>query len=160
RAMPRLETVPLTMTQEQLWSLDQLLPGAPFSNMPYAVRLTGALNVTALEQSLNEIINRHETLRTTFTTVAGQPVQVIAPALRLSLSVEDLGALPQTEREATAQRLLREAALYPFDLTKGPLLQMRVLRLDVQEHVLLLIIHHIISDGWSRDVLLHELSVF
>jgi amino acid adenylation domain-containing protein len=159
QAMPRRETVPLTMTQEQLWGLDQLLPGAPFSNMPYAVRLTGALNVTALEQSLNEIINRHETLRTTFTTVAGHPAQVIAPTLRLSLSVEDLGALPQTEREATAQRLLREAVLYPFDLTKGPLLQVRVLRLDVQEHVLLLIMHHIISDGWSRDVLLHELSV-
>src|SRR5262249_3230035 len=87
------------------------------------------------------------------------PAQVIAPTLRLSLSVEDLGALPQTEREATAQRLLREAVLYPFDLTKGPLLQVRVLRLDVQEHVLLLIMHHIISDGWSRDVLLHELSV-
>ena len=99
KAMPREGAVPLTMTQEHLWGLDRLLPGAPFSNMPYAVRLTGPLNVTALEQSFNEIIKRHETLRTTFTTVAGQPVQVIAPTLHLPLLVEDLRALPEAERE-------------------------------------------------------------
>jgi hypothetical protein len=159
RAMPREGAVPLTMTQEHLWGLDRLLPGAPFSNMPYAVRLTGALNVTALEQSYNEIVKRHAALRTTFTTVAGQPVQVIAPTLHLPLLVEDLRALPQVERETTAQRLLRVEALYPFDLENGPLFQVRLLRLDEQEHILLLTMHHIISDGWSRGVLLHELAV-
>jgi hypothetical protein len=147
------------MTQEHLWGLDRLLPGAPFSNMPYAVRLTGTLNVTALEQSVNEIIKRHEALRTTFTTVTGQSVQVIAPVLRLSLPVKDLRALPQAERETTAQRLVRIGALYPFDLEKGPLLQVHILQLDEQEHILLLTMHHIISDGWSRGVLLHELAV-
>lgn len=159
RAMPRDEAVPLTMTQEHLWSLDRMLPGAPFSNMPYAVRLTGTLNVAALEQSFNEMVKRHEALRTTFTTVAGQPLQVIAPTLHLSLRVEDLCALPQAEREATAQRLVRAVALYPFDLEKGPLLEVWLLRLGAQEHILLLTMHHIISDGWSRGVLLRELAV-
>ena len=159
KAVAREGAVPLTMTQEHLWGLDQLLPGAPFSNMPYAVRLTGALNVTALEESFNEIIKRHEALRTTFTTVAGQPVQVIAPTRRLPLPVEDLRALPQVERESTAQRLIRAEALYFFDLENGPLLKVRLLRLSEQEHILLLTMHHIISDGWSWGVLLHELTV-
>jgi amino acid adenylation domain-containing protein len=159
KAVGREGAVPLTMTQEHLWGLDRLLPGAPFSNMPYAVRLTGPLNVTALERSFNEIIKRHEALRTTFTTVAGQPAQVIAPTLRLSSPVEDLCALPRVEREATAQRLTRTAALYFFDLENGPLLKVRLLRLSEQEHILLLTMHHIISDGWSWGVLLYELTV-
>jgi acyl carrier protein len=159
KAVPREEAAPLTMTQEHLWGLDRLLPGAPFSNMPYAVRLTGVLNVVALEQSFNEIIKRHATLRTTFTTVAGQPVQVIAPTLHFPVLVEDLHTLPQVKREATAQRLTRVEALYPFDLENGPLLRVRLLRLSAQEHILLLTMHHIISDGWSRDVLLQELAV-
>jgi hypothetical protein len=147
------------MTQEQLWALDRLLPGAPFSNMPYAMRLTGLFNVAALEQSFNEIVKRHETLRTTFTSIAGQPVQVIAPALHLPLLVDDLRALPKATREAQAQRLMHAEVLYPFDLENGPLLQTRLLRLGEQEHILLLTMHHIISDGWSRGILLHELTV-
>ena len=159
KAMSPEEGAPLTMTQEHFWELDRLLPGAPFSNMPYAVRLTGPLNVAALEQSFNEIITRHAVLRTTFTTVAGRPVQVIAPTLRLPLMVEDLRALPEAEREAKAQLLIRALALYPFDLENGPLLAVWLLRLSEQAHILLLTMHHIISDGWSRDVLLHELAV-
>jgi acyl carrier protein len=159
KATPREGVVPLTMIQEHFWDLDQLLPGAPFSNMPYAVRLTGPLNVSALEQSFNEIIKRHETLRTTFTTIAGQPVQVIAPTLRLPLEMDDLRALPEAAREAAANQLIRAEVLYPFDLEKGPLLQVRLLRLGEQEHILLLTMHHIISDGWSWGVLLHELAV-
>ena len=151
--------VPLTMTQEHLWGLDRLLPGAPFSNMPYAARLTGPLNMAALEQSFNEIIKRHETLRTTFTASTGRPAQVIAPTLHLPLLVEDLCALPQTEREVQAQRLIRAEVLCPFDLENGPLLQARLLQLGEQEHILLLTMHHIISDGWSWGVLLHELAV-
>jgi amino acid adenylation domain-containing protein len=159
RAMPQEGSIPLTITQEHLWGLDRLLPGAPFSSMPYAVRLTGALNVTALEQSFNEIIKRHAALRTAFTAVAGQPVQVIAPALRLPLPVEDLRIVPQAERGATAKRLVQAAALYPFDLENGPLLDVRLLRLGEQEYILLLTMHHIVSDGWSWGVLLHELAV-
>ena len=158
-AMPREEVVPLTMTQEHLWDLDRLLPGAPFSNMPYAARLTGPLNMATLEQSFNEIIKRHETLRTTFTNIDEQPVQVIVPTLSLPLLIEDLRAWPDAEREATAQRLIRTEVLYPFDLENGPLLQLRLLRLEEQEHILLLTMHHIISDGWSWGVLLHELAV-
>jgi amino acid adenylation domain-containing protein len=159
KAVPRERVIPLTMTQEHFWALDQLLPGAPFSNMPYAVRLTGLLNVAAFKQSVNEIIKRHETLRTTFTIIAGQPVQVIAPVLHLPILADDLRALPDAVREVQAQRLLRAEVLYPFDLENGPLLQVRLLRLSEQEHILLLTMHHIISDGWSRDVFLHELSV-
>jgi amino acid adenylation domain-containing protein len=159
KAMPREGVVPLTMTQEHFWDLDQLLPGAPFSNMLYAARLTGPLNVKALEQSFNEIIKRHETLRTTFTTIAGQPVQVIAPTLHLPLEMDDLRALPEAAREAAAHQLICAEVLYPFDLEKGPLLQVRLLRLGEQEHILLLTMHHIISDGWSWGVLLHELTV-
>jgi amino acid adenylation domain-containing protein len=159
KVVPRDGVVPLTMTQEHLWELDRLLPGAPFSNMLYAVRVTGALNVAALKQSFNEIIKRHEILRTTFTTIAGQPVQVIAPNLHVSLLTEDLRALPEGARESQAQRLIRAQGLYPFDLENGPLLQARLLRFGEQEHILLLTMHHIISDGWSWGVLLHELAV-
>jgi amino acid adenylation domain-containing protein len=158
KAVPPEGEVPLTMTQEHLWALDRLLPGAPLSNMAYAVRLTGSLNVIVLEQSFNEIIRRHAILRTTFVTAAGQPLQVVAPTLRLRLIVRDLRALPQAEREAAAQQLLRVEALYPFDLENGPLLRVNLLQLSEGEHILLLTMHHIISDGWSRDVLLHELS--
>jgi len=158
-AVPREGGVPLTMIQEHLWELDRLLPGAPFSNMPYAARLTGPLNVTALEKSCNTIIQRHECLRTTFTTSAGQPVQVVAPTLHLPLEIDDLRGLPEAAREAAAWQLIRAEVLYPFDLEKGPLLQMRLLRLGEQEHILLLTMHHIISDGWSRSVLFHELAV-
>ena len=159
QAISRERPIPVTLMQEHLWALDQLLPGAPFSNMTSATRLTGALNVAALEQSFNEIIKRHEVFRTTFTTVDGRPVQVITPSLHLSLAVEDLRALPQSEREAGARKLIQEAALYPFDLAHGPLLQVRLLRLREQEHMLLLTVHHIISDGWSMGVLARELGV-
>jgi NRPS condensation-like uncharacterized protein len=127
--------------------------------MPYAARLTGPLNVTALEQSVNTIIKRHEILRTTFTTIVEQPVQVIAATLHLPLLMEDLRALPEAERKDRAQRLIQVEALYPFDLENGPLLQARLLQLDSQEHILLLTMHHIISDGWSWGVLLHELAM-
>jgi amino acid adenylation domain-containing protein len=159
KVMPREGIVPLTMTQEHFWGIDRLLPGAPLSNVPYAARLTGPLNVIALEQSFNEIIQRHETLRTTFTTVAGQPVQVIAPTLHVPLLTEDLRILAEAEREVQAQRLIRAEVLHPFDLENGPLLQVRLLQLSAQEHILLLTMHHIISDGWSRSVLLQELAV-
>jgi amino acid adenylation domain-containing protein len=151
--------VPLTMFQEHLWALDRLLPGAPFANMPHAARLTGPLNVSALEQSLNIIMQRHETLRTTFTTAAGQAVQVVASTLHMPLLMDDLQDLPETEREATAQQLIRAEVLCSFDLEKGPLLQAHLLRLGEQEHILLLTMHHIISDGWSWGVLFQELVV-
>jgi non-ribosomal peptide synthetase component F/aryl carrier-like protein len=149
---------PLSFAQQRLWFLDQLEPGHLAYNVPIGLRLTGSLNVTALEQSLNEIVRRHEALRTTFATVEGRPIQVIAPAQPLTFSRVDLRNLPETEREGEARRLATEEAQLPFELSKGPLLRHTLLQLDQEEHMLLLTMHHIISDGWSLGVFLRELA--
>jgi amino acid adenylation domain-containing protein/non-ribosomal peptide synthase protein (TIGR01720 family) len=150
--------LPLSFAQQRLWFLDQLEPGSPTYNMPAAVRLSGALDTAALESSLNAIVGRHEVLRTTFTTVEGQPSQLIAPILAIRLSIVNLEGMPAAERELEAQRLAADEARLPFDLAHGPLLRATLLRLDVEEHVLLLTMHHIISDGWSIGVLMRELA--
>src|SRR5215210_570001 len=157
---PRKRTAdpPLSFGQQRLWFLDQLVPGEPFYNLASTLRLSGKLDVPALERSLGEITRRHESLRTTFRPGDGQPVQVIGPAAPLTLSVEDLGSLPRAEREAAALHLAREEARRPFDLARGPLLQATLLRLAAEEHVLLLTIHHIVFDGWSAGVLWRELG--
>ncbi|MBO0784424.1 MAG: hypothetical protein J2P37_36945, partial [Ktedonobacteraceae bacterium] len=132
--------------------------GNPSYNMPGAVRLTGALNAAALEASLNEIVRRHESLRTTFSAVNGQPLQVIAPALSLALPVTDLRGQPEAEREEQVSKLVAEEAMQPFDLARGPLFRVRLLRLGEEEHVMLFSMHHIISDEWSLGVLVRELA--
>jgi acyl-CoA synthetase (AMP-forming)/AMP-acid ligase II/aryl carrier-like protein len=157
--IPRQGALPVTVAQEQLWRLDQILPGTPLFNVLYTIRLTGSLNVVALEHSLNELIARHEVLRTTFMDVEGSPRQSISPALHLPLTVVDLGAVAESERQETAQRLAREAALRPFDLGRGPLLRAHLLRLDEQAHLLLLTLHNMISDAWSSGTLVYELAV-
>jgi hypothetical protein len=149
---------PMSFAQQRLWFLDQFEPGNSNYNIPVAVRLKGPLNVAALHESLNEIVRRHETLRTTFTITDDDPVQVIAPKLVLPLPVLDLGGWPEREREAQARRLAGEEALQPFDLTRGPLLRAALFRLQEDEHVALLTMHHIISDGWSISVLIRELT--
>jgi amino acid adenylation domain-containing protein len=159
RPGPRQGAVPVSVAQEHLWVLDQVLPGTPFFNMLYAMRLLGPLDVAVLEHSVNEIIRRHEVLRTTFALVDRQPVQVIAPSLSLSLTMEDLRALPATERQDEVQRLAQAEVRKPFDLEQGPLLRGLLLRLGEQEHLLCVVMHHIISDGWSLGVLTHELAV-
>jgi len=150
--------LPLSFAQQRLWFLDQLAPGNLFYNIPMAVRLTGELDVEALEQSLNEILRRHEVLRTTFRAEGGKPVQIIAPELPLPLLVEDLSHLPETEREAEADRLVQEEARRPFDLSQGPLLRARLLKLGDEEHIAVVTMHHIISDGWSMEVFIRELA--
>jgi acyl-CoA synthetase (AMP-forming)/AMP-acid ligase II/aryl carrier-like protein len=157
--IPRGLVMPVSIAQERLWRLDQVLPDTPFFNMSYLVRLTGPLHVAALEQSCNEIITRHEVLRTTFATVEGRPVQVIAPYVHLTFEIVDLRDLPTSEQESEVQRQASAQAQQPFDLRHGPLLRIHLLRLGVQEHVLLLTMHYIISDGWSTGVLAHELAV-
>ena len=127
--------VPVSFAQQRLWFFDQLEPGTATYNLRAALRLTGTLNVTALEQSFSEIVRRHEALRTTFATVEGQPVQVIAPDLTLSLPVVDLQDLPETQREARAQELATQEAQRPFDLAQGPLLRTTLLKLGQQEHL-------------------------
>ncbi|MEH2405965.1 MAG: amino acid adenylation domain-containing protein [Nostoc sp.] len=149
---------PLSFAQQRLWFLEQLEPGNPFYNQPAAVRLTGALNLAVLEQSFNEILHRHEVLRTTFSTVEGQPVQVIAPTLALKLPVVDLQKLPDADREKEVLRLATKEAQMPFNLVEGSLLRCTLLRLDEAEYVLLFTMHHIISDGWSKGILIREIA--
>jgi amino acid adenylation domain-containing protein len=150
--------LPLSFAQQRLWFIDQLDPGSSVYNFPAAVRLKGPLDTVALKQSLNEIVKRHEALRTTFAIVDGRPVPVIAPSLTLTLPVVDLRELPDTERETEVQRLATNEAQQPFDLAQGPLVRATVLRLGENEHVGLLTMHHIVSDGWSTGILIREMA--
>ncbi len=152
-------TLPTSFTQQRLWFLDQLQPGSPAYNVHIALSLSGRLDVTALERGLNEIVRRHEALRTTFPAVDGQPLQLIAPRLAVSVPVLDLQAMPSRERQAQLNQLAIEEAYRPFDLEQGPLFRAKLLRLAKEEHVLLLTQHHIITDGWSLRLLARELSV-
>jgi amino acid adenylation domain-containing protein/non-ribosomal peptide synthase protein (TIGR01720 family) len=156
RPVSRDVELPLSFAQQRLWFLDQLVPGNPFYNVPVAVRLLGQLNIKALEQSLNEVLRRHEVLRTRFANVEGHPVQVIAPALTLTMTLLDLEELASGERESESLRLASEEAQLPFDLSLGPMMRAKLLRLSPEEHLLLLTIHHIASDGWSMGVLVRE----
>jgi amino acid adenylation domain-containing protein len=154
----RSAPLPLSFAQQRLWFLDRLESGSAFYNIPIAVRLAGPLNVDALEQSFNEIIRRHEILRTSFHELEGKPVQVIAPSVSLSFRVEDFGGMPRAEGESAAQRFALEEAQHPFDLTDSPLLRVNLLRLNDEEHILLATLHHIVSDGWSMNIFVQEMT--
>ncbi len=156
---PRNARLPLSFAQQRLWFLDQLAPGNPAYHIPAALRLSGRLDAGVLEQSLQEIVWRHEALRTTFPAANGEPFQAIAPAASLPLAVIDLRELPEDRREAEGQRIVAEEARKPFDLALGPLARAHLLRLGEEEYILLLTMHHIVSDGWSRRVLLRELGL-
>jgi len=157
--VPRDRDLPLSFAQQRLWFIDQLNPGNSVYNFPVAVRLKGSLNLRALEQSLNEVVRRHEALRTTFSMVDGQPSQVIAPRLTITLSIVNLREMPEIERENEMLRLVIEEARRPFDLSQGPLLRTGILQLSEEEQVGLLTMHHIVSDGWSTGVLIREMAV-
>jgi amino acid adenylation domain-containing protein len=157
--VPRHGDLALSFAQQRLWFFDQLEPGHSAYNIPAAVRLKGPLNLAALERSLNEIVERHESLRTTFGETDGRPTQVIAPTLTIKLPVVDLRALPTDERETEVQRLVAAEAKRPFDLARGPLLRGTLLLLNDQEQVGLLTMHHIVSDGWSTGILVRELGI-
>jgi hypothetical protein len=147
-----------SFAQNRLWFLDQLVPQAAFYNMPFALRLEGKLNVITLKESLNEIVRRHEALRTTFVTIDGRPFQEIAFQWALELPVIDLRSLGPEEREARTRQLALEEAERPFDLSTGPVIRSVLLWLDREEYVLLLTKHHIVSDGWSLGVFVKELG--
>ena len=147
----------LSFAQQRLWFLDQLAPGNPFYNIVAAVRCKGSLDTGALEKSLNEIVRRHEALRTTFPSVDGKAVQAISPSLVLHLPIASVAELSESEREQEAQRLASEEAMWPFDLAAGPLVRASLLKINEREHVLLLNMHHIISDGWSMGVFIREI---
>ncbi|MBW3655509.1 MAG: amino acid adenylation domain-containing protein, partial [Gemmatimonadetes bacterium] len=154
----RTGPLPLSFAQERLWFLDRLQPGSANYNLPMALRLTGVLDTAALQRALGEVVRRHEALRTTFTEADGAAVQAVAPFVGFVLPVEDLSALEGAEREAMAQRRSAEEAARPFDLSAGPLFRASLLRMGDQEHVLLIGMHHVVSDQWSMGVLSRELS--
>jgi amino acid adenylation domain-containing protein/FkbM family methyltransferase len=156
--VPRDKPLPLSFAQQRLWFLQQLDTASTVYNLPHAIRLSGSLNVTALRQTLDEIVRRHENLRTTFDMVDGQPIQVIKPAEPVDMPVTDLSHLPSDERESKVRQLATDEALTPFDLSTGPLLRVSLLRLSPDEHVALLTMHHIISDGWSFGVFIREIA--
>ena len=157
----RNDALALSFAQQRLWFLDQLEPGNLFYNIPTAIRLSGPLDVDALRNALNTVIRRHEVLRTTFVAHDGVPRQVIASELTIALPVERLdGAdgVPEPEREAAALRLVAAEVRRPFDLATGPLLRGRLIRLAETDHIAVMTIHHIVSDGWSMGLLVGELA--
>ncbi|MBN3989152.1 MAG: amino acid adenylation domain-containing protein [Nostoc sp. NMS2] len=149
---------PASFAQQRLWFLDQLIPDNGIYNVPTVIRLTGSLKLAALEQTFNEIVSRHETLRTTFIVSDGQPLQAIAPSLTIPLSVLDLQQLADHEQEVKAKSIITAEIEHPFDLSSGPLLRVILLVLSETEHILLLNMHHIICDDWSMGVLIRELG--
>ena len=151
---------PLSFAQERLWFLAALEPESPAYNSAKAYNLNGPLNVEALQKSLDEIVRRHEALRTTFASQEGSPIQVIAPPSPLNLAIVDLTNAPREQRLQDAMRWVEAETKVPFDLSTGPLIRATLLRLDDQENVLLIALHHIVYDGWSADVLNRELSAF
>ncbi len=157
-AVPRDRDLPLSFAQQRLWFLDQLSPGSASNNISGGIRLKGALDIVALERSLGEIIKRHESLRTRLVSKRGDPVQVIDGFGPWMLSVEDLSDLSEIEIEENIQQRAAADAGQPFSLSLGPLLRIKLFRLKLDEHMLLITIHHIISDGWSLGVFAQELA--
>ncbi|MBN1203855.1 MAG: amino acid adenylation domain-containing protein [Myxococcaceae bacterium] len=151
--------LPLSFAQQRLWFLDQLEPGSSFYNVPTAMSLQLEVKPAVLEQVLNEIVRRHEALRTSFTSVGGEPAQVIAPSLQVELPVVDLRSLPKAAQLEETERRLLELARRPFTLSRGPLLSALLLQRDTQDWTLCIVLHHIITDGWSLLVLQRELTV-
>ncbi|MBW8873678.1 MAG: amino acid adenylation domain-containing protein [Acidobacteria bacterium] len=158
RPVSRDQRLPLSFSQRRLWFLDQLVPGNAFYNIPAGVRLKGRADLRALAAALNEIVRRHESLRTTFAEAEGQPYQVIAPQLDLAVPQVELRHLPDAAGEAEIVRLMAQETQRPFDLAAGPLLRAIILLRAANDFVLLLTVHHIVSDGWSMGVLYRELG--
>ncbi len=154
----RGKVFPLSFAQQRLWFLYQLAPDNPFYNVPAAIRLKGTIDLAALERSLDEIVRRHAALRTTFTTLDGQPVQVVESDVKIQLSVVNLSTVAISDRERIGQQLATAEAQRPFNLTTDPLLRITLVQFDLTEAVLLLTMHHIVADGWSLGVLMRELA--
>ncbi len=150
--------LPLSFAQERLWFIEQLEPGNIAYNLPGALLIRGRLNMDALQLTLNEIVRRHESLRTTYTSLAGRPVQVVGKATPVNLHIINLNIELETNRMSVALQQTTIEVRQPFDLSNGPLMRARLLRLDEEEHVLVITIHHIACDGWSMGVLVHELA--
>ncbi|MDP3846050.1 MAG: amino acid adenylation domain-containing protein [Pseudomonas sp.] len=153
-----LAALPLSHAQQGMWFIQQLEPNSAAYHIPSAARLRGHLDCAALHAAFQALVRRHEALRTSFREQNGEPTQLIHGDLNLPLPVVDLGHLPPAEREAAARHLLIEEATRPFDLSQAPLLRLTLVRLAADEHLLLVVLHHIIADGWSMGVLVSELA--
>lgn len=149
---------PVSYAQQRLWLTDRLDPGTPAYNIVRPIRMRGRLSVPALRDSLSKVVARHESLRTTFAEIDGEPMQVIAPSRSFELQTTDLSALPPAERESEAEEMIRVEASRPFDLAAGPIIRAVLLTLSKDEHVLLLLMHHIVTDAWSMSVLFKEIA--
>ncbi|MFY1704939.1 MupA/Atu3671 family FMN-dependent luciferase-like monooxygenase [Micromonospora sp. WMMA1923] len=157
----RDEPLPLSYAQQRLYFLDQLAPGLPLYNIPYALRLRGAVELDLLADALRRVVGRHEVLRTRYVHTEAGPRQVVDPPPdRLDLPVHDLPGIPPQERDQRARELAAELAAQPFDLAAGPLFRATVARLDPDDHVLVLAVHHIATDAWSTGLLVRELGEF
>ena len=152
------QVFPASFGQQRLWFLDQVLPGTTAYNLARAFRLTGSLDPAALTSALQSIISRHESLRTVFISIDDEVRQVVLSTLEFDLPISDISELPAVQREQAALSMAGEEASKPFDLSKGPLLRVKLLRLSPVEHILVLVIHHIIVDGWSMNLLFHEMG--
>lgn len=151
---------PLSLAQERLWFISQMQPDTPVFNLPFAIYLRGALDLAVLQQSLNELVRRHEPFRTALVTLDGQPMQVIRPALALPLPLTDLRGMDPAHKQARVVKILHDEAQRPFDLSIAPLLRAHLLHLDDQEFVLLMTAHHIVFDGLSVGILHRDLWTF
>ena len=149
---------PLSYAQERLWFLDQLEPNSPAYIIPAALRISGQLDVPALHNTFNLIVGRHESLRTSFSIIDSQPVQVIAPSSHHALDITDLSDLEPTERERRATEITYDLAHKPFDLRRDALLRTTLLKMGELDHVLIVTMHHIVSDGWSMGVMIREVA--
>jgi NRPS condensation-like uncharacterized protein len=150
---------PASFAQQRLWFIDRSIPGNTIYNVPTAIHLAGALNLAALERTFNEIVRRHETLRTTFMVEDGQPLQAIAPSATIPLQVLDLQHLGCEDRDVEAKRMINAQLKHAFDLSTGPLLRVTILALSDTEHILLINMHHIICDDWSLGILIREIGI-
>ena len=159
RKIPREGKLPLSFAQQRLWFLEQLEPGTPFYNIPETYRISGDLNTDALEKAINKVIERHETLRTSFHSENGVPYVVIEPELKFDLNIVELTGLNGVERENRIKEIIKEENSKPVPLEKPPLFRAKLLKLSESEYVIVLVIHHIISDDWSTKVLMQEISI-
>src|ERR671931_931379 len=153
-------TLPLSSLQEQLWFLDRLAPGRRAYNVSRTFRLTGPVDVAALERAFGDVVQRHEVLRTVFTVDETGPVQKVLPKGETRLVVDDLRGLPEDRREAEALRRAEETIQAPYDIERGPLVRLRLLRLAEEDHLLVLGLHHTCADGWSRPIFWRDLAAY
>lgn len=155
---PRDGSPPASFAQERLWQLHRALPDLPYFNILYMLRLLSPVDAALMERALNEVVRRHEILRTTFAVAGRRLVQIIAPRLAVPLDIADLRKLSKSRKESAAHRLIKEELLHSFDLARGPLVRARLLRLAEAEHLLLIGMHQSLVDGGSVGVLAEELA--